>query len=82
MTDQYQSYLNTSGNNVIYFDKYFHERISEIYRDTENFKEITSGAFIFVLDIDTLILVCNDIQKNTNNAKFDLIVGDSEDMTE
>jgi len=30
---------------------------------TENFKDITSGAFIFVLDLDTLILVCNDIQK-------------------
>jgi hypothetical protein len=80
--DSYSSYLNTPGNNVIYFDKYFTERTSEIYNDTENFKKITSGAFIFVMDIRTLLLVCEDIRANTYNAKFDLIVGDSEDITE
>lgn len=80
--DSYSSYLNTPGNNVIYFDKYFAERTSEIYNDTENFKKITSGAFIFVMDIRTLLLVCEDIRANTYDAKFDLIVGDSEDITE
>ena len=51
--DSYSSYLNTPGNNVIYFDKYFKERTGEIYNDTENFKKITSGAFIFVMDPNT-----------------------------
>lgn len=81
-TDSYYSYLNTQGNNVIYYDPYFHERKSEIYNDTENFKEVTNGAFIFLMNIDTLILVCEDIKKNTQNAKFDLVVGDSEDITQ
>ena len=81
-SDSYYSYLNTPGNNVIYYDPYFKDRKSEIYNDTENFKEITSGAFIFLMNIDTLLLVCKDIRKNTNNAKFDLIVGDSEDITQ
>ena len=81
-SDSYYSYLNTQGNNVIYYDPYFHDRKGEIYNDTENFKEVTSGAFIFLMNIDTLILVCEDIKKNTQNAKFDLIVGDSEDITQ
>ena len=80
--ESYYSYLNTPGNNVIYYDVYFRERKSEIYNDTENFKKITSGAFVFVMNLETLILVCEDIKKNTNDAKFDLIVGDSENETE
>ena len=81
-SDSYYSYLNTPGNNVIYYDPYFRERKGEIYRDTENFKEITSGAFIFLMNLEILILVCQDIKKNTKDAKFDLIVGDSEDITQ
>lgn len=81
-SDSYYSYLNTPGNNVIYFDKYFQERKGEIYNDTENFKEISSGAFVFVIDIETLLLVCEDIRKNTYDLKFDLILGDSEDITQ
>ena len=81
-TDSYYSYLHTKGNNVIYYDPYFHDRKSEIYNDTENFKEVTNGAFIFLMNLDTLLLVCEDIKKNTNDAKFDLIVGDSEDITQ
>ena len=80
--ESYYSYLNTPGNNAIYYDVYFRERKSEIYNDTENFKKITSGAFVFVMNLETLILVCEDIKKNTNDAKFDLIVGDSENETE
>ena len=81
-TDSYYSYLHTKGNNVIYYDPYFHDRKSEIYNDTENFKEVTNGAFIFLMNLDTLLLVCEDFKKNTNDAKFDLIVGDSEDITQ
>ena len=81
-SESYYSYLNTPGNNVIYYDIYFQGRKAEIYNDTENFKDITSGAFIFVMNLETLILVCEDIKKNTKEAKFDLIVGDSENETQ
>lgn len=73
--------MGDKGNNVIYFDPYFKDRKEEIYRDSEEFKLITSGAFILSMRIKTFKVICEDI-KNLEvyaHVKFDLILASHDD---
>lgn len=65
--------LKELGNNVIYYDPNYGKRPSEIFKDAEIFKNITSGAFILVMNIKSFDLLLHEIIKLKTECKFDLI---------
>ena len=73
MSTKFPKPLNKIGNNVIYYDPNFSKRPSEIFKGAEMFKVNTNGAFILVMNKESLRLVLEEIQKLNTNCKFDLI---------
>ena len=73
MSNKFPQPLNKLGNNVIYYDPNFSKRPSEIFKDAEKFKVKTNGAFILVMNKDSLFLVLREIEMLNTNCKFDLI---------
>ena len=70
---KYPEIKNEQGNNVIYYDPNFEKRPYEIYEDAEIFKNETNGAFILIMNIRSLELVLDEIEKLETSSKFDMI---------
>ena len=64
---------NEKGNNVIYYDPNYDKRPWEIFEDAEIFKNKVNGAFILVMDIQSLTILLEEIIKLETECKFDLI---------